>query len=316
MRQKASSRYSAYLVIIGLSFIVITALSLYIALGRNRQQYEDLAKVIGRAVFQELIVVRRWNAQHGGVYVPVTKEFQPNPYLEDPTRDVTTTQGMKLTKVNPEHMTRLISELLVQDKDIRVDIHMTSLKLINPANQADSWEIHALNEFEKGSGEAFAIVDSDQSADFRYMAPLKTEESCLKCHAKQGYSLGDIRGGISVHFSYGPFQKAESERKKHLYYEHIFFAIIGLSIIFLLGKKLTARISDLQKALLRIRRLEGFLPICSSCKKIRVEGGDAKEQESWVPFERYIQDRTDAEFSHGLCPECLKKLYNFEYEKK
>lgn len=43
--------------------------------------------------------------------------------------------------------------------------------------------------------------------------------------------------------------------------------------------------------------------------------GDAKEQTSWIPVETYIQDRTDAEFSHGFCPDCLKKLYHFEYDK-
>ena len=41
---------------------------------------------------------------------------------------------------------------------------------------------------------------------------------------------------------------------------------------------------------------------------------DHKEQRSWIPVETYIQDRTDAEFSHGLCPECLKKLYGFKYD--
>ncbi len=314
MKRKASSQALTYLMIISLSLLAITAASLYIELGRTRQQYEDLATVIGRSIFQELIVVRRWNAQHGGVYVPVTREFQPNPYLEDVSRDVTTTEGAKLTKITPEHMTKLISELLNQDKGIKT--HITSLKPIDPANQADPWEESALKKFEKGSHEEFGIARSRESSEFRYMAPLKTEETCLKCHEKQGYKVGDVRGGITVHFSYLPFEKAISESEKRIYFEHIFFAIIGLTIILLLGKKLMARISDLQEALLRIKRLEGFLPVCSNCKKIRVEGGDAKEQGSWIPFERYIGDRTDAEFSHGLCPECMKKLYDFEYEKK
>ena len=52
----------------------------------------------------------------------------------------------------------------------------------------------------------------------------------------------------------------------------------------------------------RIRYLEGFLNICASCKKIHV--GD-----EWVMFEEYIGDRTDAVFSHGLCPECAEKFF-------
>ncbi len=52
-----------------------------------------------------------------------------------------------------------------------------------------------------------------------------------------------------------------------------------------------------------IKRLRGLLPICSSCKKIRDDKG------YWNQIEVYIRDRSDAEFSHGICPECIKKLY-------
>ena len=53
----------------------------------------------------------------------------------------------------------------------------------------------------------------------------------------------------------------------------------------------------------RMRHLEGILPVCASCKKIRDEKGD------WHQIESYIRRRSDAEFSHGICPECQEKLY-------
>ena len=53
----------------------------------------------------------------------------------------------------------------------------------------------------------------------------------------------------------------------------------------------------------RADRLEGLLPICSSCKKIRNDAGD------WEPVESYIHDRSEASFTHGICPECIRKLY-------
>lgn len=59
----------------------------------------------------------------------------------------------------------------------------------------------------------------------------------------------------------------------------------------------------LQSALDRIQTLEGLLPICASCKKIRDGEG------SWHPIENYISARTNADFSHGICPECIKRLY-------
>lgn len=62
-------------------------------------------------------------------------------------------------------------------------------------------------------------------------------------------------------------------------------------------------IVELQEANSRIKVLSGLLPICSSCKKIR----DAGDQ--WLPLERYIHEHSEAQFSHGICPDCLKKLY-------
>ncbi len=62
-------------------------------------------------------------------------------------------------------------------------------------------------------------------------------------------------------------------------------------------------IADLQKAANEIKTLSGFIPICASCKKIRDDKG------YWEQIETYIMEHSDAEFSHGLCPECSKKLY-------
>ncbi len=74
-------------------------------------------------------------------------------------------------------------------------------------------------------------------------------------------------------------------------------------------KLLKKKIDDLEKALSRIKNLEGILPICANCKKISLEGADQKKQENWVSVEGYISDRTQAQFSHSICPACIKKLY-------
>lgn len=62
-------------------------------------------------------------------------------------------------------------------------------------------------------------------------------------------------------------------------------------------------IRELQSALLKIKTLSGLLPICSSCKKIRDDKG------YWHQVEVYIKKHSEADFSHGLCPECARKLY-------
>jgi hypothetical protein len=58
-----------------------------------------------------------------------------------------------------------------------------------------------------------------------------------------------------------------------------------------------------------IQTLKGILPICSFCKKIRNQDG------SWEPLESYITHRSEAEFSHGVCPVCAKKNYPEFYQE-
>jgi PAS domain S-box-containing protein len=68
-------------------------------------------------------------------------------------------------------------------------------------------------------------------------------------------------------------------------------------------------IEELQDAIHKVRTLSGLLPICASCKKIRDDKG------YWNQIESYISKHSNAEFSHGICPECAKKLYTDFYKK-
>jgi CheY-like chemotaxis protein len=70
------------------------------------------------------------------------------------------------------------------------------------------------------------------------------------------------------------------------------------------------RNEELQKALAKIKTLSGLLPICASCKKIRDDQG------YWTQLEYYISEHSEAEFTHGCCPECMEKLYPEIYVKK
>lgn len=60
----------------------------------------------------------------------------------------------------------------------------------------------------------------------------------------------------------------------------------------------------------RMKYLEGILPVCSSCKRIR------DKNDNWHQIESYVHERSDAEFSHGICPDCAEKLYPDFYKKK
>ena len=66
---------------------------------------------------------------------------------------------------------------------------------------------------------------------------------------------------------------------------------------------------ELQKALREVKVLRGLIPICASCKKIRNDGG------FWQQLEEYIGEHSEAEFSHGICQPCVKKLYPGVYQE-
>jgi hypothetical protein len=75
-------------------------------------------------------------------------------------------------------------------------------------------------------------------------------------------------------------------------------------------KDLRAKMKQLEKATSEVKTLSGLLPICASCKKICDDKG------RWHQIEEYIHDRSEADFSHGICPECAKKLYPEYWDRK
>ena len=291
------------------SYIVILFWLLIVggAFGKNYSivttAQNDLAFQTARAFFDQIVLSRAWNAGHGGVYVPVTEKIQPNPYLDDPLRDLETNKGIKLTKINPAFMTRQIAEIAAKEKGVQ--FHITSLKPIRPGNKPADWERIWLESFEKGSMEQGGFVQDGSDISFRYMAPLITERSCLKCHAKQGYEVGDIRGGISVILPFFPKANYVS-----LILGYGIAALLGSLIIYIASYMLDKKereqqelIRNLKRALLEIKTLQGIVPICSFCKKIRDDKG------FWSQVESYVSHHTDAQFSHGVCPDCKEEHY-------
>jgi len=76
---------------------------------------------------------------------------------------------------------------------------------------------------------------------------------------------------------------------------------VGIRVLGL-QQKLAERVAELQAALSNVKQLRGLLPICSYCKRIR------SDEDYWQQVETYVADRSDVEFSHGVCPDCLEKV--------
>ena len=263
-----------------------------------------------RSFFKLLVTVRRWNAQHGGVYVPVTEKDKPNPYLHVPHREVVTNDGRVLTLINPGYMTRQIAE--IASKDEQVQFHITSLNPIRPGNKPYPWEEKALRQFSNGKKTEYFEWDINRKGNsyFKYIGPLWTEKVCLKCHGPQGYSNGSLRGGISITIPINTVLLASQKHVIVILLGHFIIWVLGSLGLFLSARYIKKRnlqrenlLKNLQQALSEVKTLKGLIPICASCKKIRTDKG------YWEQIEKYISEHSEAEFSHSICPECAKKLY-------
>ncbi|MEO5342096.1 MAG: diguanylate cyclase [Gammaproteobacteria bacterium SHHR-1] len=195
---------------------LLAGVSLYLSLGEIDRDIRSIARERGAVLFQLVELTRGWNAAHGGVYVLVNEDNLPNEYLEHPRRDITDQHGRVLTMINPAYMTRQIAELAQKTQGIRLNI--TSLKPIRPANRPDHWEAETLRLFQHAGLRERMAYFADGGGVFpgpvhRYMAPLMVKQACLECHEKQGYALGDIRGGISVSMPAADLMAIAGERK-------------------------------------------------------------------------------------------------------
>lgn len=228
--------------------------SLCFNLYRTYHRAEESALTQARTAFEKDAVYRRWNSGVGGLYVKVTPRTRPNPYLAgDPARDIAVPGGMTLTKVNPAYMTRLVHELGELRSGVRG--HITSTRPIRPENAPDPWERSALVRLEEGpETEVHEVRTIDGERYLRLMSALKTERSCLPCHEGQGYSLGQVRGGISVGV---PMKAATDEALSvaaGLGISHFTLWLMGMLIIVLGHRRLVRYIRERDAAELRLER--------------------------------------------------------------
>ena len=205
---------------------ILIGLSLPWNLKTQKSGILEAARIEARAGFDKDVVYRRWNAASGGIYAPVTEVTQPNPYLDVRERDITTSLGKELTKINPAYMTRQVHELALKTHGVRG--HITSLNPIRPANAPDPWEALALKSFQTGLKEVSSVEEIEGNDYMRLMRPLLTEKSCLKCHAVQGYKIGDIRGGISVSTPMAPLMAIAQSNIIGLWVGHGLLWLAGL----------------------------------------------------------------------------------------
>ncbi|WP_027185304.1 diguanylate cyclase [Desulfovibrio inopinatus] len=234
-----------YLGLIALLVSIVIA-SLFFAFNINASKtYLQQLHEYGKTFFDEIVVTRSWVAKHGGVYVPLDTTDGINPYLQriEGIQAVMTCNNRDYTLKNPALVTRELSESPSHRE--RLQYKITSLKTLNPSNAPDTFEIESLHAFEQGQTEHTKFDILDGKLYYRYMAPLMTDDTCLKCHAQQGYKRGDIRGGIAVSILAEDFNKKISESRFYMVVSGIGVVALVIFSIMYISRHF---IRDLQKA--------------------------------------------------------------------
>jgi phosphoserine phosphatase RsbU/P len=119
----------------------------------------------------------------------------------------------------------------------------------------------------------------------------------LTSRGRQEYVLEGLRAGANDYIT-KPFDREELDARVH----------VGVQVV-QLQTELALRVAELEDALRRVKQLQGLLPICSYCKKIR------DDQDYWHQVDRYIACHSDVRFSHGVCPECWQSRVAPESQK-
>ncbi len=305
--------YRRYLWLLILVWSGVVGGSLAWNLVQNAQDTQARAVETARALLEKDLLYREWSILFGGVYVPKTSppgELAPS--QEQETAAVTR-GGEELVLLNPALISRQIFRL--QDQQMGIKGHLTSLTPIHPANGPDPWERQGLVSFEAGAKEASVTETRHSQRYFRLMQPLVTYPACLRCHEEQGRKPGTIRGGISLTVPMKPFETAGENHR--LILAHACLWLAGIGGLILGAEKVREHdqsrrsaeaqreqlIGEMREALANVRTLRGLIPICASCKRIR------NDQGYWTRLETYLKEHSDAEFSHGLCLDCVRKLY-------
>jgi signal transduction histidine kinase len=244
--RKALKEFRALKISLSLKFIIGTAIVLTLVMGisihfisyKNKGLIIEQLNIQAKTLFSQIILTRRWIADHGGIFVEKFPWKNASPYLTE--SEIVDIKGKKYLKENSAMVTKELSSY-ARDEGMYW-FNITSLTLTNPENTPDLFEREALISFEKGGVKELSRIEKIGGANFyRYIAPLYVEESCLTCHAQQGYSLGDVRGAISVSLPMDYAMAMLDSEKKTLIIASFAMISLLMIVLFIMMKELVLR---------------------------------------------------------------------------
>jgi len=217
---------------VGLTFSLASLMIYYInnTYENNKELLESTIHQEAKNHFENIKMFRAWNSMYNGVYVKANGHIQPNPYLKD--NHTYTKENELLIRINPAWMTRQIAEMM--NTQTKYKYKIASLNPLNPINMADGFEKEALEYFEKNKNkEYFTRIDHEKNL-YELVGRLLVEPSCLKCHAEQGYNVGDVRGGIRITIPISLYKESLHSLDFHKNAQSIGVVVMSIAILLIL----------------------------------------------------------------------------------
>ncbi|MDR9501898.1 MAG: ATP-binding protein [Desulfurivibrionaceae bacterium] len=231
--------WATVLAVVGWTCLCLVSGYFYVSTEKSRTL--DLARKEARTVFDKDQAFRHWATSHGRVYVPLTKDTQPNPALSRVSeQDIVTARGTRLTMLDPASMMHQIMDKYEELYGVKCRITTFDLLAVEKDNGPDEWTQRSLEKFEQGVPEHVEVIEEGGHSWLRMIRPLAMEEPCLKCHAAQEFSGGEALSAVEVAVSLTPYRAMESRSLWVIYLTHGFFWLFGLLVVagaFVHGKR-------------------------------------------------------------------------------
>lgn len=222
----------------------------------NKEYYQKLAYEEAKNHFENLKIFRFWNGIHSGVYVKSNGTLEPSKYLSN--NHIFSKDGDLLVRVDPSRMTTQLAELMNSTRNEKHNYKTTSFKPLNPENEPNEFEKEALTFFQKNSHNNYYFKIDENKKNLQFMGKLLVDKSCLECHTKENYKVGDLGGGISISFDLKTFKSKETELE--YFYKLQIFLIIGIGIgIYLFIFYFTNKFYKDQKELSQLKEKYEFM---------------------------------------------------------
>ncbi len=283
----------------------------------DRKLYATSDGLVIATPMKQLVINKSYGLENDEILKITT--IEANRYLLLQKHGFVTVDIDRLTGGNPQSPPLTINKFIAGDEIIRLDNPVS----LSP-NQRNITFQFSLNDFVDESKNSYSWKLEGLDDNFTKFSSAQEATYQRLPAGSYRFHLKAMNSKCIVTLKDSP---VEFEIQTH-YYEstlfHIILIVIGAFVIYLfirfrirqvqkrnllLEHTVRHRTKDLEEALNNIKTLKGMIPICANCKKIRDDGG------FWQQVEEYIAEHSEANFSHGICPDCVKELYPEIYDR-